>query len=122
MKKLFVLTLLAAFAITLNAAPKTQKKDLLGKWKYESPAAPYGYEKGTLVFSEKEGELAGEIHFNDGSKASMSNVKLEEETLKCGLYVEGGYVVIEAKVDGKKMNGTVDTPDGKIDISAEKTE
>ena len=122
MKKLFVLTLLVAFAIILNAAPTTQKKDLLGKWKYEVASAPYGYEKGTIVFTEKDGELAGEVHFNDGSKASMSNVKLEEETLKCGLYVEGGYVGIEAKVDGRKMTGTVDTPDGKIDLKAEKTE
>ena len=122
MKKLFILALLVAFAATLHAGPKTTKKDLLGKWKYEVASAPYGYEKGTLAFSEKEGELAGEVHFLDGSKVSMTKVTLENDVLKCELYVEGGYVTVEAKVDGNKMSGAVNTPDGKIDLKAEKTE
>ncbi|MCG6189271.1 hypothetical protein [Maribellus maritimus] len=122
MKKLLIFTLLVAFAATLNAATQTRKKDILGKWKYEVASAPYGYEKGTLVFSEKEGELAGEVQFIDGSKAQMTKISFEDETLKCGLYVEGGYIGIEAKIDGKNMAGSVDTPDGKIDLKAEKTE
>ena len=114
MKKLFILALLVAFAATLHAGPKTTKNEVA--------SAPYGYEKGTLVFSEKEGELAGEVHFLDGSKVSMTKVTLENDVLKCELYVEGGYVTVEAKVDGNKMSGAVNTPDGKIDLKAEKTE
>ncbi len=122
MKKLFIFTLLIAFAATLNATPKTNKKDLLGKWKYEVASAPYGYEKGTLVFTESENKLVGEVQFADGSKATMSKVTFEDDVLKCGLYLEGSYIGIEAKVDGKKMTGSVDSPDGKIDLKAEKTE
>ena len=122
MKKLLILTLLVAFAATLNAVPKSSKNDLLGKWKYEVSSAPYGYEKGTLVFNEKKGELAGEVQFNDGSKDELIKVTFEEGLLKCGVYVENNYIGIEAKIEDKKMVGTVASPDGKIDLKAEKTE
>ncbi len=122
MKKLLILSLLLVFAATLQAAPNKKNKELLGKWKYEVASAPYGYEKGTLVFLEKEGELAGEVLFGDGSKTQMTKVTFVENIMKCGVYVEGSYVGIEAKVEGKNMTGSVDSPDGKIDLKAEKTE
>jgi hypothetical protein len=122
MKKLLIFTLLFGWVALQSVTAKTEKKDLLGKWKYEVASAPYGYETGTLVFTEKEGELAGEVQFNDGTKVQMSKLTFEDGVLKSGLYIEYDYIGIEAKVDGKKMTGTVDTPDGKIELKAEKTE
>lgn len=121
MKKLLIFTLLFGWVAIQSVTAKTEKKDLLGKWKYEVASAPYGYETGTLVFTEKEGELAGEVQFNDGTKVQMTKLTFEEGVLKSGLYIEYDYIGIEAKVDGKKMTGTVDTPDGKIELKAEKT-
>ncbi|MBN1985290.1 MAG: hypothetical protein JW761_03245 [Prolixibacteraceae bacterium] len=121
MKKLLIFTLLFGWVAIQSVTAKTEKKDLLGKWKYEVASAPYGYETGTLVFTEKEGELAGEVQFNDGTKVQMTKLTFEEGVLKSGLYIEYDYIGIEAKVDGTKMTGTVDTPDGKIELKAEKT-
>jgi hypothetical protein len=123
MKKLLTLGLFIAFiAGTLNAAVQNDKKSILGDWNYEAATAPYGYEKGKLIFAEKEGELTGVVQFADGTKVDLTKITYENGVLKCGLYLEYNYIGIETKVEGKKMAGSVDSPDGKIEIKAEKAE
>jgi hypothetical protein len=121
MKKLVIFAfLVAVFAGNVSAAVGMANKDVAGEWKYEVPSAPYGYEKGTLVLAEKEGKLAGEIKFEDGYKIELKNVTFAEGTLKCGLYVDYEYVSIKAKVEGKKLTGAVDTPEGEMKMTATK--
>jgi hypothetical protein len=122
MKKLMILTFLFAVVIgSANAVVSQASKDVVGNWKYEVPSAPYGYEKGTLVFSEKDGKLVGEVKFADGYKIDMKEVKMEEGgVLKCGLYVDYEYVSVKAKIEGTKMTGTVNTPEGEMKLTAEK--
>ena len=122
MKKLMILTFLFAVVIgSANAVVSQASKDVVGNWKYEVPSAPYGYEKGTLVFSEKDGKLVGEVKFADGYKIDMKDVKIEDGgVLKCGLYVDYEYVSVKAKIEGTKMTGTVNSPEGEMKISAEK--
>ncbi len=122
MKKVVILTLLVAmFAGVVNAAVSQSNKGIVGEWKYEAPAAPYGYEKGSLIITEKDGKLAGQVKFEDGYKIELKNITFAEGVFKCGLYVDYEYVSIKAKVDGKKMKGAVDTPEGELPISATKT-
>ena len=122
MKKLLVFAFLFAIVLgSVNAAVATGNNDVVGEWKYEVPTAPYGYEKGTLVINEKEGKLVGEVKFADGYKIELKNITYAEGVLKCGLYVDYEYVSIKAKVEGKKMTGGVDTPEGEMKITAEKT-
>jgi hypothetical protein len=122
MKKLMILTFLFVIVIgSVNVASAQGKKELVGSWKYEVPSAPYGYEKGTLVFAEKEGKLVGEVKFADGYKIDMKDVAIEEGgVVKCGLYVDYEYVSVKAKIEGTKMTGTVNTPEGEMKITAEK--
>lgn len=121
MKKLLIFTLLVAiFAGTLNAAVGQKNDEVVGEWKYEVPSAPYGYEKGVLVLEEKEGKLAGLIKFEDGYKIDLKNITYAEGVFKCGLYVDYEYVSIKAKVEGKKLTGAVDTPEGEMKITADK--
>jgi hypothetical protein len=121
MKKLMILTFLFAVVIgSANAVVSPASKDVVGNWKYEVPSAPYGYDKGTLVITEKEGKLAGEVKFADGYKITMKDVTYEEGVLKCGLYVDYEYVSVKAKIEGNKMTGTVNSPDGEMKITAEK--
>jgi len=117
-----ILTFLFVIVIgSVNVASAQGKKELVGSWKYEVPSAPYGYEKGTLVFAEKEGKLVGEVKFADGYKIDMKDVKIEDGgVVKCGLYVDYEYVSVKAKIEGTKMTGTVNTPEGEMKISAEK--
>lgn len=122
MKKFLILTLFAALiAVTSSAMVSTGNKDVVGEWKYEVASAPYGYEKGVLNFSEKENELAGEVKFNDGYKISLKDVIYKGDTLKFGLYIDYQYIGVTATVNEGKMTGFVDSPEGKMKLTAEKS-
>lgn len=121
MKKLVIFSfLVAVFVSNVSAVVGTVNKDVTGEWKYEVPSAPYGYEKGTLILEEKEGKLVGQIKFEDGYNIELKNITYADGTLKCGLYVDYEYVSIKAKIDGKKLTGAVDTPEGEMKITASK--
>ena len=121
MKKLIIFTfLLAMVAGSFNASAKIRPKDVVGDWKYEAPTAPYGFEKGTFAFSEKDGKLAGSLILQDGSKMELEGVKLEKDVLTFSLYVEGGYVMASFKIDGDSLSGAVSSPDGNINVTAQK--
>jgi len=121
MKKMFVLTLLVSvFSFASNSAEKIKEKDIVGEWKYTVSSVPAEYETGTLVFEEKENKLTGKVKFSAGYDADFNKVELKENTLTFGLYVDYEYISGEVKIDGKKMEGTVNTPDGKVPLKAEK--
>lgn len=121
MKKLLVIAfLIGIVAGTVDMAVAAGNKDVVGEWKYEVPSAPYGYEKGVLIIAEKEGKLAGEVKFADGYKIELKNIIYAEGEFKCGLYVDYEYVSVKAKIEGKKMKGSVATPEGEMPITAEK--
>lgn len=122
MKKLMILSFLFVVVFGSSKAAVSQaSNELVGSWKYEVPSAPYGYEKGTLSFTEKDGKLVGEVKFADGYKIDMKDVKMEEGgVLKCGLYVDYEHVSVKAKIEGTKMTGTVNTPEGEMKLTAEK--
>jgi hypothetical protein len=121
MKKLLIVALFfATISGSLQAAVSQKNKDVVGEWKYEVPTAPYGYEKGVLVITEKEGQLAGEVKFADGYKIELKNLNSAGNVFKCGLYIDYDYISITANIEGKKMNGTVKTPEGDMKLTAEK--
>ena len=60
-KVMFFVFFITLIAGSVNTSVAAGNKQITGEWKYEVPTAPYGYEKGVMVFSEKEGKLAGEV-------------------------------------------------------------
>ncbi|QIA07843.1 hypothetical protein [Draconibacterium halophilum] len=121
MKKLLLFVFV--LFLTGNLAQATEVKtndDVIGEWKYEVPSAPYGYNAGTIVIEEKEGQLAGHIKLDDGYKIDLKEIAYSEEGLKCGLYVDYNYVTLKLKVDGENMKGMVSTPEGEMPITAKK--
>ena len=121
MKRLIVLSLVVAFfAGFVNAAVAADNSDIVGTWKWENPTAGYGYDKGTMAISEKEGKLVGQVIYEDGYKIEMKNMSYAEGVLKFGIYVDYEYISVKGKVDGKKMAGTVDSPEGEAKFTATK--
>jgi hypothetical protein len=122
MKKLlifvFMMALLAGTANTLMAA--NNNKTVVGEWKYEVPTAPYGYEKGVVVITEKDGELAGEVKLDGGYKLELKKVTFTDNTLKFGLYVDYEYVSVTSTIEDKKMSGLVSSSEGTMKLTAEK--
>jgi hypothetical protein len=121
MKKLLTIVFILAIASTVFASAGENKKDIIGEWKYKVPTAPYGYQKGSLIINEKEGKLVGEVKFEDGYKVELKNLTYEEGTFKCGLYIDYDYISVDTKVTGNEMKGNVNTPEGKMNMTAEKS-
>jgi hypothetical protein len=121
MKKILVLMMLALLATSVfNVTATPAKNSVLGEWKFESPHAPYGYNKGSIVISEKEGALAGEIKFADGTKVELKDVQFEEDVLKFGINVENNYIPIKASIEDNKIKATASTPEGDMPFEAQK--
>ena len=113
----FVLIISTGVFVSVNAQ---SAKSVVGEWKYSVPQAPYGYEKGVISLTEKEKELSGEVVFDSGYKVKLSSAALKADTLKLRVYVESEYVTVVSKIKGNKMEGTVDSSQGKMELKAEK--
>lgn len=119
-KVMFFVFFITLMAGSVNTSIAADSKKVTGEWKYEVPTAPYGYEKGVMVFSEKEGKLAGEVKLADGYKIELKNIEFAEGVFKFGLYIDYEYISVTSKIEGKKMTGAVKTPDGEMKLTAEK--
>ncbi|MGM0620575.1 MAG: hypothetical protein ACQETJ_05995 [Bacteroidota bacterium] len=121
MKKVLILLIIALLGpYVLHATTPAEKGEIIGEWKYESQHAPYGYEKGSIIISEKEGKLAGEVKFADGYKLPLRDVTYADGELKCKFTVDYNEIAIKATIDGTKMKGTADSPEGALPFTAEK--
>ncbi len=121
MKKLILL--ISMFGIItgmVNGATLQGNQNVVGEWKYEVPTAPYGYQKGMIRISQNNGVLSGVVTFDSGNKVQLKTATVEGDILKLGLYVESEYVSLEAKTKGSKMEGMVDSSQGKMAFKAEK--
>jgi hypothetical protein len=122
MKKTWIFACIAVFvAISTNAGVDQDDKGLVGEWKFEVPSAPYGYEKGTLYFFEKDNKLEGEVEFGESYKTKLTNLRYVEDSIKCNLYVDNEHVDVKAKVEGEKIRGVANTSIGVMTFTAEKT-
>ena len=52
----------------------------------------------------------------------LQSVDFKNDTMRVGVYVDSEYVNILSRVKGKKLEGTVDSSMGKMDLTAEKLE
>lgn len=122
MKKQFLAFLFLA-AVTLFAGFQLQaevkNKPILGEWLYEVSEAPSGYEKGSLIFSEKDGQTICVIKLEAGELA-VSNLKIDKEKVSFMTTVDGNSINVELKREDNKLIGKVDTPEGPKTLTAQK--
>jgi hypothetical protein len=93
---------------------------VIGTWKCAVIDVPYEYSNSVITFAEKEGKLTGSVKFDSGEEVKISTVKYTNSQLVLTLYVEGYSITVDGKVAGTKITGTVDTPDGKVNFTANK--
>lgn len=94
-------------------------KQLVGTWGYETPDAPYEYQKGDLIFEMKDGKLIGFVSI-DGYKIEMEDIKNGKDKFTCDIYVEGEVVTLDLKFTKKAFSGTATYSEGSLDISGSK--
>ena len=120
MKKVFlVLVVLFSIGFVFSLTAQNKKK-AIGVWKYEVSQAPYGYDKGTLEIKEHEKELSGVVKFNSGNSVQLQKVTMINDTLRANVFVDSENVDIVAKINTTKMEGSVNTSMGKMNLKADK--
>lgn len=112
---LFVFTFLSGTKLRAE----TKNKQLLGEWLYEVSDAPYGYEKGSLVFSEKDGKTNCVVKVQAG-ELQVEDLKIEKNKISFSTTVEGNVVRVNLVQEKDKISGTVESPEGPKSISAVK--
>jgi len=122
MKKLIGLFLLFSLILMVSSAQvraEVKNKTLLGEWVYEVSDAPYGYEKGSLIFAEKDGQMTCVIKLEAG-ELSTSELKIEDNKISFVTSVDGNPINVALTKEKDKLTGLVDSPEGPKKISAVK--
>ena len=98
---------------------EVKKKPLLGEWVYEVSDAPYGYDKGSLIFEEKDGQTTCIVKLEAG-ELPTSDLKIEKNKITFTTSVQGSSINVELTLEKDKLTGTVDSPEGPKTITASK--
>jgi len=110
-----LLTLMFLFSISLftfsDLQAEVKNKSLIGEWLYTVSDAPYGYEKGSLIFSEKSGQTVCVIKVEAG-ELEASNLKIVKKNISFTTEVEGNSINIALTRKKNKLTGSAQTPEG----------
>lgn len=110
------------FAVTVlqSEAKANDFSKYLGSWAYECNEAPYPYHEGDLLIAEKDKKTTVKVTFKDGRSITAQNVTIKDDKLSFEIWVEGGTVSAVLEQKDKKIIGKVDSPEGKMTVSAQK--
>jgi len=122
MKKEFITSLILLILLISANAVAPEKSALTGSWKCIANDVPEEYKNSTISITEKDGILAGTVKFENGTVINLNYVKHNGKDVTMAVYVEGYEVIIKGKLEGSKITGTADIPDGVVSLTATKTE
>lgn len=91
MKKIFLLILLVTFFPSVISAQTVKlNHDPVGKWTFDAPYAPYGYNTGTSDISFNDTTYIVSMSFTEmGYILTGENVKVRNDSLFFDMWVEG---------------------------------
>lgn len=114
MKKKLLALFLSVFAMTVQA--QGENDVFQGKWDFNAPTAPYGYNEGELTFQQKNGKLTAKFELPN-TDLNIQQLKKEKFGYSCTEYIDGSEVTIkfiEVKENGKTSLKVVAEADGQI--------
>lgn len=114
MKKKLLALFLSVFAMTVQA--QGENDVFQGKWNFNAPTAPYGYNEGELTFQQKNGKLTAKFELPN-TDLNIQQLKKEKFGYSCTEYIDGSEVTIkfiEVKENGKTSLKVVAEADGQI--------
>ena len=113
----FLLFLAVSVFSTIQLQAEEKNKPIMGEWVYEVSDAPYGYEKGSLIFSEKDGQTICVIKLEAG-ELPTSNLKIEKDSVTFTTFVDGSTINVKLALEKDKLSGKVDSPEGPKTLTA----
>lgn len=118
MKKAYLIIILLGILYQVGRSATADNSVVTGTWKCAVTDVPNEYSNSLITFIEKEGKLSGSVKFDSGEEIKLSTVRLTNGQLLLTLYVEGYSISVDGKVNGEKIAGVIDTPDGKVNFTA----
>jgi len=122
MKKVLGIFIMFSMVLMFSASQvkaEVKNKQLLGEWVYEVSDAPYGYEKGSLIFAEKDGQTVLTIKLEAGEMPADS-LKIEGNKISFSAQIQGSTINIELTHEKDQLTGKADSPEGPKTIIAKK--
>lgn len=123
MMKIKVLTAMFAIATVFVLLPvrADAAADPVGTWKYTASEAPYEYSKGDMIITRDEGDLKGTLKVNYQT-IGMRDVKMENNSVQFGVYIEGEYIRVSLDLDGDKFSGKASYSEGSVQLVGERVQ
>ena len=122
MKREIIMILIMSFVLISAKTLASEKSELIGLWKCIANDVPEEYKNSIIAITEKEGKLGGTVKFDSGVEISLNYIKQSGKDVVMSLYVEGNEIIIKGKLEGSKITGTADIPDGTVSLTATKVE
>lgn len=117
--------MISLFAICAVTAQTTTKKgNLTGKWKFEAPFAPEGYNTGSIEISFAEDKYSTAISMTGSDyKIPGDKTKVGSDTVSFVVLLEGNEIAIGLKAESDvKMTGKAVYFEGEIPLTLTKEE
>lgn len=115
--------MLLLFSVSIISAQSSKDKSSpVGKWKFEAPYAPEGYNSGIIDIAFAGDKYSTSISFTGGDyKIQGDKTKVEKDSLTFVVLVEGNEVVISLKTENDtKMSGKAVYFEGEIPLTLTK--
>lgn len=110
----------AVLMMSMSTLPtNTNAYDPSGEWAYEVPS-PDGTIEGTMKISKDGEDFAVTIYTDQFGDLELEDITMDEMTMEANCDVNGDNIEFEFLFDGDTMEGIVYTPDGEMDITAER--
>jgi hypothetical protein len=123
MKKIIPLILLLLFSISLVSAQTVKvNTSPVGKWKFEAPSAPEGYNSGSISISFAENKYSTAVSLTGSDYAIPGDkTKVENDSVTFTVLLEGTEIAISLKAENDtKMTGKAVYVDGEIPLTLTK--
>lgn len=123
MKKIIPLILLLFLSSSLVSAQTVKESTTpVGKWKFEAPLAPEGYNTGNITISFAENKYSSAVSMTGSDYVIPGDkTKVENDTVSFVLFLDGTEIVISLKAESNtKMTGVAIAPDGEIPLTLTK--
>ena len=115
-KVLLMFLFVLSISVSSNAAEKKFRK-IVGVWEFSAPNAPAPYDGGIMTIKEVDKKLVGEFTIQ-GQPMAIPQVQFEDNTLTLGFEVENTPITLILKLSKGVLEGTTDTPDGPVKVTA----
>jgi hypothetical protein len=124
MKSKILTLLLISFlsVVAVSGQNNVKKSSPVGRWNFDAPYAPQGYQAGTIEVSMANKKYSASMAFTgNATPLTAEKVSVVKDSLFFSVFVEGQDVSIKLKLeDAAKMTGKAIYTEGEVPLTLTK--